>query len=190
MPKKKIPVKESILSCTQCELHKVGNGPIPYRGRPSSILILGEAPGRVEDEKGKPFVGPSGQLLWRELAKVGIDRRDVMAANAVCCWPQRTPTENERYACRGNLYDQVRRCNPQFILALGRTVNRSLGHMKPMKEIRGKWYELHWFVTIPGMGDWIPVLPTLHPAAVLRNKTLTRYWREDLRTFAERALEG
>lgn len=188
MAPKKITVKETILSCTACELHKVGNGPVPYRGRPSPILVLGEAPGRVEDEKGKPFVGPSGQLLWRELAKVGIDRQDVMASNAVCCWPQGPPTEDERYSCRGNLYDQVRRCNPKFILALGRTANRSLGKLKPMSEIRGQWYELHWFVTIPGLEDWIPTLPTLHPAAVLRNKTLMRKWRTDLKTFADRAL--
>lgn len=183
----KTTVKERILACTACDLHKVGNGPIPYRGKPSPILVLGEAPGRMEDEKGKPFVGPAGQLLWSELAKVGITNRDVMAANAVSCWPQRTPTESERHACKGNLYDQVRRCKPEYILALGRTINRSLGNLKPMNEIRGEWYGLHWFITIPGW-ERIPVLPTFHPAAVLRNRALTRVWRGDLQSFAAEAL--
>jgi DNA polymerase len=191
MVKKKITVKESILACTNCELHKVGNGPIPYRGRPSPIMVLGEAPGRREDEQGKPFVGPAGRLLWQELKRVGIEPRDVMAANAVCCWPQRTPTGNEIYACRGNLYDQIRRCHPSYILALGKTVNWSLGKQKtPMGELRGTWYNLAWFISSPGFepGERIPVLPTLHPAAVLRNKTLLRKWRADLTTFSDKAL--
>lgn len=142
----------------------------------------------MEDEQGKPFVGPAGQLLWRQLARVGITSREVMAANAVSCYPQRTPTESERHACKGNLYDQVRRCHPSYILALGRTVNRSLGNLKPMSEIRGEWYGLHWFVTIEGWDDRVPVFPTFHPAAVLRNKALLRAWKGDLQAFAAVAL--
>ena len=70
----RIPLKEQIRTCTKCPLHKVGHGPVPYRGRPSPIMIIGEAPGRTEDVEGKPFVGPAGKLLWRELIKVGITR--------------------------------------------------------------------------------------------------------------------
>lgn len=173
-------VREKILSCTNCELHKVGNGPVPFRGKPSEVMIIGEAPGRREDEKGRPFCGPAGVLLWRELEKVGIDKVGVFAANAVCCYPQGTPTPDEQYACRGNLYRQVKLCRPRYILALGKTANTTF-HLNPIiGQLHGNWYSVSWFD-----GIYIDVMPTYHPAAVLRNKALTRAWRQDLRAFAE-----
>jgi DNA polymerase len=151
-------------------------------------MIIGEAPGRVEDEVGKPFRGPAGKLLWAELKKLGIDRNKCMEANAVCCFPHRAPVGNEIYACRSNLYDQVRHCFPKWILAVGSTASWTLGKHKPMHEIRGEWYPVLWLESLPAYGREILVFPTYHPAAVLRNRALTRAWREDLKTFAEAVL--
>jgi len=145
-------------------------------------MILGEAPGRNEDRIGKPFVGPAGKLLWQELAKVGIERQDVFATNAVCCYPGRTPTSGEVYACRGNLFDQVKLCRPEIILALGLTANDTLGREGPMSKIRGHWYEIG-LVHPLSMG----VFPTYHPAAVLRNQKYLKPWRENLKSFAAEA---
>ena len=128
-------VREKILSCKNCELCKVGNGPVPFRGKRSHVMVVGEAPGRREDEKGRPFCGPAGALLWKELERVGIEKKTVFAANAVSCYPARTPTEGEIYACRGNLYTQVWICKPNRILALGKTANWSFGKEEPMGQM-------------------------------------------------------
>lgn len=177
---KTVEVREKILGCTSCELHKVGNGPIPFRGKPSDVMIIGEAPGRREDEKGRPFCGPAGVLLWRQLERLGIDKRFVFAANAVSCYPGRTPSNSEMYACRGNLYSQMRACDPLYILALGRTANNTLIDAPPMGMLHGNWYRCPWFPN----NHFIEVMPTYHPAAVLRNKTLMRAWKADLKEFA------
>lgn len=175
-------LRDSILGCTDCALHKVGNGPVPPRGVRSSVMIIGEAPGVKEDEKGRPFCGPSGVLLWRELEKLEIDKRLVFTANAVCCYPARTPNEAEIYSCRGNLWRQIRYCDPKWILALGNVANWTLGRGEqttPMGQLHGKWYEMRFDL------QWVKILPTYHPSAVLRDRTLTRAWRDDLRAFAE-----
>lgn len=145
-------------------------------------MILGEAPGRREDETGRNFSGPAGRLLWNELLTVGIDRRDVFAANAVCCYPGRTPTDGEITACRGNLFNQVKLCRPKIILALGLTANWTLGREGPMGKIRGHWYEIGLVHPLS-----IGVFPTYHPAAVLRKPLLTKAWRENLKAFANEA---
>jgi uracil-DNA glycosylase family 4 len=179
---KKIPLRQQILECTACGLCEVGNGPIPFSGPRSDVMVVGEAPGRTEDKKGKPFVGPAGMLLWKTLLKAGagIPYRDVFVANAVSCFPARTPTDSEIYACRGNLFKQVVYSDPLWILALGRTANHSLGALgdKSMSQIHGDWYEIGWG------GVDRKVMPTYHPAAVLRNQTLMRAWRQDLKVFA------
>ena len=183
---KKISLRQKILDCTQCGLHEVGNGPVPWTGPRSDVMVVGEAPGRTEDEKGKPFVGPAGKLLWDNLlshAGAGVPHRDCFIANAVSCFPNRTPTESEVFACRGNLYHQVVYCDPLWILVLGRTANDSFGGLGPMgdktlKEVHGNWYEIGWG------GVARRVMPTYHPSAVLRNRTLMRSWREDLKEFA------
>lgn len=177
-------LKEVILTCTHCELHRAGGGPVPFRGKPSSIMILGEAPGRTEDEAGRPFVGQAGQLLWKQLAKLQISQDDVFVANTICCWPNRspaTPTREEIYACRGNLYEQIKLCDPIVILALGRIANATLHHDNSMSDLHGTWYMFPWFLNSDGQD--IMVMPTYHPAAVLRNQMLMRPWSNDLKTF-------
>lgn len=182
---KRLALKEEICSCTNCMLHKVGNGPVPFFGNKSPIMVVGEAPGRREDEVGRPFVGPAGKLLWTELAKFDIAREDVLRANAVSCFPNGTPTQDQAYACRGNLYHQVEYCHPSVILAVGVTANWSLGRAQPMGQIRGTWSEMGRFEGRKyDPYDGIGIFATYHPAAVLRNRSLMRRWREDLGAFS------
>lgn len=174
-------LQNEIRSCRKCELVNGCTGPVPYSGKPSAIMIVGEAPGRVEDAEGRPFIGPAGKLLWKELDRVGVHRADTLVANAVSCYPHGTPTEGQIYACRGNLHKQIRRCNPAWILALGKTANWSFGKRDgPLSSYRGEWYTFPWEIEVD-----IRVFPTYHPAAVLRDKLLTRAWRQDLALFAE-----
>lgn len=180
-------LKGQIRACTSCSLHGVSSGPVPFFGRRSPILVLGEAPGRREDDAGRPFVGPAGKLLWTELRRVGIERPFVFRANAVCCWPQRTPNVDEIRACSINLWRQIKWCHPDWILAVGNTANVALGAKKSISQLRGEVYPLKWFASFPDYGC-INVFPTYHPAGVMRNRLLMRQWREDLRAFADLAL--
>jgi DNA polymerase len=181
-----LELKESIKRCRACGLHEIGGGPVPFDGDPSDIMILGEAPGRREDERGVPFCGPAGNLLWQELEKVGIRQDTVLTANTVSCFPDRTPNDDEVDTCRRNLVAQIRFCNPLYILALGRVANQSLGRSKPLAQYHGEWYEAR----LPPARHLVRVFPTYHPSAILRNGTLTRCWRGDLRAFASVALHG
>jgi uracil-DNA glycosylase family 4 len=186
---KKIPLRQRILECTACGLCDVGNGPVSFSGPRSDIMVIGEAPGRTEDRMGKPFVGPAGQFLFTNLRKAGagVAPADVFVANAVSCFPERTPTDSEITACRGNLYNQVIHCDPLWILALGRTANDSLGGLgegQAIGEIHGEWYEIGWG------GVDRKVMPTYHPSAVMRNKLLMRTWREDLKEFANEVYDA
>lgn len=177
----KITLQNEIRACIMCDLHEGCTAPVPYSGKPKAIMVVGEAPGRVEDAEGRPFVGPAGQLLWKELERIGVLRQDVFAANAVCCYPHGTPTEGQIYACRTNLYRQVQRCKPAWILALGKTANWSFGKRDgTLNSYRGAWYTFPWEIGVD-----VRVFPTYHPAAVLRDKTLTRAFRSDLAVFAE-----
>jgi uracil-DNA glycosylase len=175
-------LQDEIRSCHGCGLYKGCTGPVPYTGRPGPLMIIGEAPGRSEDRQGRPFVGPAGKLLWEELGKNDVERIDCFVANAVSCYPGRTPTPDEVFACRANLYHQVLRCQPYAILALGRTANQSLGKDEAMGKMHGDFYWLPWFAR--NNGRRIKVIPTYHPAAVLRNRLLTRVFRTDVALFA------
>jgi DNA polymerase len=151
-------------------------------------MVVGEAPGRQEDVHGRPFVGPAGKLLWTELAKVGVRKELVLRANAVSCWPNGTPNDSEVYACRANLYNQIEYCEPKVLLVLGRIANWSLGRGQPMSQIHGtssKTGRFHGRSYDPY--DEIELFTTYHPAAVLRNRSLMRRWREDLQAFANKA---
>lgn len=160
-----------------------GGGPVPFRGDRSDVMIIGEAPGRVEDDVGQPFIGPAGKLLWDTLAKCGVTENECFVANAVCCWPGRTPKPEEIRACSTNLRDQITWCKPTLILALGVVANMALGKSdRPIAEYRGRWY------TYSQARKTLHVFPTIHPAAVLRNRTLKRGWRLDLEKFADAAV--
>lgn len=155
---------EAIRTCAACPLRQEGNlGPVLSTGPAGApLMIVGEGPGAVEDDYGAPLVGPSGQLLDKALASVGITRDHVYVTNIVKCRPRgnRTPDMAEGAFCADRwLREEIRLGRPAVILALGKAALRFfLGRDGSIVRCRGQWI------------DWegIPVMPTFHPAYLLR----------------------
>lgn len=137
-------------------------------GDPSArILLVGEGPGRDEDLQGRPFVGKAGELLERMLGAIGFQRNAVYICNVVKCRPpdNRTPTPQEAQACLPYLRRQIELVRPKVIVTLGATPLRELlGVTTGITRIRGQWQTLD-------MLGGLPVMPTFHPAYVLRQYT-------------------
>ena len=176
-------VRKQVSECNGCDLYTKCRGPVHWDGpAPSDIAIIGEAPGRTEDEERRPFVGPSGRL-----ARSWIEPRfgDVPWLNAVSCFPNRTPTKSEIEACRGNLIAQLEVIQPRLVLLFGGiAVSSFVDHR--IGEIRGRWIRIGhgWSsMLVYGMATW-------HPAAVLRNKNLLVEVLDDLRVFRESVGDG
>ncbi len=132
------------------------------------LLVLGEAPGAQEDERGEPFVGRSGQLLDALLAEVGGDRADVGVLNTLKCRPpgNRPPTRPESATCRGWTSRQLELAAPAVVVALGLSAARWFLGPGTLSSLRGRLHE----VDRPGTdGVRVRVLPTYHPSAALRH---------------------
>jgi DNA polymerase len=166
-------------TCTDCVLHKQRRQAVFARGTPDAELVfVGEGPGQEEDRQGFPFVGPAGQLLDRMIAAMGFDRDAVYICNVVKCRPpdNRTPRPEEAIACARFLVPQLELVAPKVIVALGRCAAENLGVAQAMGPWRGLW------------GDWrgVPVLPTYHPAYLLRSPEQKRVVWEDLQLVMKR----
>lgn len=166
-----------------CPLKKTATKLCFADGNPAArVLLVGEAPGREEDLEGKPFVGRSGQLLDRMLAAIGLSRRSgdressVFITNTIFWRPpgNRTPTEAETVMCLPFLLRAIAIQNPDFIVCVGGTpAQRLTGRSDGILKTRGKWTE------IIVSGRRIPLLPTLHPAYLLRQPAHKRLaWRD------------
>ena len=174
-------VRSRIVSCRRCQLYRVARRPVPWSGPiGASVAVLGEAPGQVEDKAGEPFIGPSGQLLRKYLKRVGLTPSELVFVNTVCCYPARTPTDGEVNACRGNFWAQMVLVRPTFVLVLGSVALQALRPGARITQERGA----PWVRELID-GGYRLYFPTYHPAAVLRNRLLTRIWREDLEQFKE-----
>jgi DNA polymerase len=146
-------------------------------------MIIGEAPGAREDERGEPFVGPAGALLDRMLASVGLKRREAYITNIVKCRPpaNRDPAPEESGACRGFLDAQIRAIEPRVILTLGRpAAQRLLETDAPIGALRGRWRRL----------GRAAVLPTFHPAYLLRQPARKAQAYQDMKALAKALREG
>ena len=162
--------------CQACGLHAtrqrvvVGSGPVAPR-----LMVVGEAPGRHEDEGGEPFIGRSGRLLFRLIEEeLGRAREECYVTNTVKCRPpgNRVPAREELDACRPWLRAQLASLAPRVTLTLGLTAAREvLGATLPMGRIHGRARRLE-----VGAG-----LATYHPAAALRDPALVEVMRQDLR---------
>jgi uracil-DNA glycosylase len=135
-------------------------------GNPDAeIMLVGEGPGEQEDKQGKPFVGRAGQLLDRMLAAIGLDRTKVFIANMVPWRPpgNRNPTPDELALCAPFLHRQVELVAPRLLVTLGNVPTQALfATAQGITRMRGQWKTL-------SVGNWTgPVLPTLHPAFLLR----------------------
>ena len=157
-------LEKALFSCCACPLHEKAIGPTSYNGTPESpLMLVGEGPGGVEDEYGVPLVGPSGQLLDKALARVGITRDRVYTSNVVKCRPlgNRTPTVEEGEFCARRWLDaEIALVQPKIIIALGSVALKYLYHAKArITADRGKWFKTK---------QDIPAIATYHPAYLLR----------------------
>lgn len=164
-------IRDGVKACTSCGLHERCTRPVPFSG-PSNprLVVVGEAPGKQEDEEGAPFVGPSGSLVREWLGNAGWDvGTEVAFVNAVSCYPNRTPTSDEVDACTANLRNQLNHLSCRRLLVFGGVaVQALLNTTVRVGEVRGLWWRVH---RIADLGQtW--ALATWHPAAVLRNRKL------------------
>ena len=151
-----------------CPLSATATNLVFADGNPAAgLMLVGEGPGAEEDRAGKPFVGPSGQLLDRMLASIGLDRTQLVITNLIPWRPpgNRNPTDNEVLVCLPFLLRHIALVRPRRLVLLGALATRALtGNATGITRLRGRWVE----VTIPGLPQPVPALPMLHPAYLLR----------------------
>jgi DNA polymerase len=168
-----------------CNLRYTAKSLVFADGNPAGpLMLVGEAPGRDEDIEGRPFVGRSGQLLDRMLAAIGIDRSSAYIANVIPWRPpgNRTPTPQETEICRPFIERQIELANPKVLVSLGGPSAKVLaGAVEGIMKLRGSW-RIHRTAG----GREIPLMPTLHPAYLLRNPAHKRLaWRDLLEVKAK-----
>jgi len=162
-----------VKGCQRCGLHSTRNHTVFGVGSPQSrILFVGEAPGHDEDMSGEPFVGRAGQLLTDMIEKgMGLKRSDVYICNVLKCRPpnNRTPASDEILACKGYLWRQIEIIRPQVIIALGAPAAQTLlGTTETIGRLRSRWHDFYPSGSAT-IGEAIPVMPTYHPAYLLRS---------------------
>ncbi len=171
-------LEKQVRGCTACALWKHRQNIVFGEGNPrADLLFVGEAPGRDEDLVGIPFVGRAGRLLDRMIQAMGLSRNEVFIANVLKCRPpnNRSPSIEEIASCRGYLEEQIGIISPRVIVALGAPAARTLLDRKEgIGALRGKTY--------PYKGDTgMRVVPTFHPAYLLRNESEKGKAWEDLK---------
>lgn len=156
-------IAAEVSSCALCPLAEGRTHPVPGEGYAAApIVFVGEGPGRDEDLSGRPFVGPAGQLLDRMMKAIDLDRTTAYIANVVKCRPpgNRVPTPLESATCISYLKRQLRVIRPRIVCTLGGVATSALLE-RPIRitAIRGQRFDL----------DGCILIPTLHPAYLLRN---------------------
>jgi DNA polymerase len=173
-------IRADLGDCCRCGLGQSRNHLVFGTGNPMARLVLvGEAPGGEEDRRGEPFVGEAGQLLDRILKAMHLERCDVYICNVLKCRPpnNRDPLPEEIERCEPFLVRQLAAIKPEVIVTLGRFAAQSLLRSKtPIGRLRGSWH------TYQG----IPLMPTFHPAYLLRNPAGKREVWEDMKQVMQR----
>jgi len=173
-------LEEICLSCQNCILARTRNNVVIGRGnKESKIMFIGEGPGEQEDLQGIPFVGKAGKLLDTILEALYFSEKDYYIANIVKCRPpgNRVPNDNEAESCLPYLRNQVYLIKPKIIVCLGGTaVKYIVNKDAKITQIRGNWIERKGYL----------IMPTFHPAALLRDEAKkTLMWR-DFKKIKER----
>lgn len=167
-------LEKEVSSCRKCPLNENRTQTVFGQGnRNARLVFVGEAPGAEEDRQGLAFVGRAGQLLTRIIEAMGLRREDVYICNVLKCRPpgNRDPEMSEIIACEPYLLRQLELIRPEVMVALGRVAIQTLLRDKtPISRIRGKWHDYHG----------IPLMPTFHPAYLLRNPYEKRKVWEDM----------
>lgn len=189
-------VRQKCESCTGCALAATRNNVVFADGDAATakIVLIGEAPGEMEDETGRPFVGRAGQLLSEFLAEAGISRdRDLYIINTVKCRPpeNRVPTDEEKAACRKFLDAQIDIVKPDAIILCGATALKSfvnLDKKQTISKVRGQWMT----VTVDGVE--YKAMTIFHPSYLLRNHSMEegsprRLMQQDLKNIKDTVLK-
>jgi uracil-DNA glycosylase len=168
-------LRAEIGDCTRCKLHEGRTRIVFGEGDPRAALaFVGEGPGRDEDLSGSPFVGAAGQLLTRIINAIGLKRSDVYICNVVKCRPpkNRDPEPDEIATCGPFLRRQLEIIGPRVVVALGRPAAQFLlGTTEPISALRGSFRD----------AGGVRVMPTFHPAYLLRNESAKRPVWEDMK---------
>ncbi len=173
-------IEAELRDCQRCPLCRGRSNIVFGAGNPNARLVfVGEAPGREEDAQGVPFVGEAGRLLDRILFAMGLERSEVYICNVEKCRPpdNRDPRPEEIAACEPFLKRQLAAIRPEVIVALGKFASQTLlAEQAPISRLRGHWKEY----------QGIPLLPTYHPAFLLRNSACKRDVWEDMKQVLKR----
>jgi DNA polymerase len=181
-------IRAEITTCRRCELHKSRTKAVPGEGNLySKVMFLGEAPGRSEDEEGRPFVGAAGRLLTKLVESIGLRREEVFITNVVKCRPpgNREPRFEEMSACSYFTDAIVSLVNPSLIVTLGNYAGYYVFEMKGgvrwlgISRMRGRLYRLKV------LGQERAVIPTYHPAAALYNPQTLAMLQNDFTLIKE-----
>jgi DNA polymerase len=161
--------------CTRCGLCAARTQVVNTHGNPQArLMFIGEAPGADEDAQGKPFVGRAGQLLTRMIEAMGMKREDVIIGNVNRCRPpaNRQPTLEEAAICRPFLFREIATVRPEVIVVMGNTALRNLLEVREgITRVRGQFQDFRG----------IKVMPTFHPAYLLRDPSKKRETWDDLK---------
>jgi len=185
-------LNQEVEDCRDCPLGSQRLHPAFGVGNPNAdVVFIGEGPGFEEDRQGEPFVGKAGQLLDKILESVGLSRKAIYIANIVKCHPMKDPSDPEKRgndrapnpeeiaACRHFLDKQIALVRPRFLVALGGVAAKvMIGTETGIMRLRGNWHEYN-----PGE---IPLLPTFHPAFLLRSPEYKRDVWQDMKDLKRR----
>jgi uracil-DNA glycosylase len=178
-------IRADLGECVRCKLSENRTRIVFGQGHPNArLMFVGEGPGQEEDLAGEPFVGAAGQLLTRIIEAIKLTREDVYIANVVKCRPpgNRTPQPEEIATCSPFLRRQIEAIRPLFICTLGGCAAQNLlGTTEAISRLRGRFFDY----------EGIRVLPTFHPAYLLRNPEKKReVWEDMKRLMKEYPYEG
>ncbi len=176
-------IREEIGDCTRCKLCHGRTNIVFGVGSPHArLMFVGEGPGRDEDLQGEPFVGRAGQLLTKMIEAMGYRREEVYIGNIVKCRPpdNRYPEPEEVATCTPFLLKQIAAIGPKVIVTLGNLASQTLLQTKTgITSLRGRFHDL----------NGIPLMPTFHPAYLLRNPEMKKPCWEDLKQVMARLKE-
>ena len=168
-------IRADLGDCRRCRLHGKRTNIVFGVGDPQArLMFIGEGPGADEDRQGEPFVGRAGQLLTKIIEAIGLRRDQVYIANVVKCRPpeNRTPLPDEVFTCSPFLFQQIAAIRPRVIVCLGTPAAQTvLGTRETITRLRGTFHEV----------DGIRIMPTFHPAYLLRNPAAKREVWDDMK---------
>ncbi|MDP1992258.1 MAG: uracil-DNA glycosylase [Syntrophales bacterium] len=177
-------VRELLGDCRRCPLHRTRHTLVFGEGNPGAELVfVGEAPGADEDEQGRPFVGRAGQLLTKIIGAMGLKREEVYICNILKCRPpgNRNPQPEEIVPCEPFLIRQLEAIRPRVVCALGTFAAHTLLKSEaPISVLRGRFHSY----------QGIPLMPTYHPAYLLRNPGAKKQVWEDVQMIMKTLKDG